>query len=547
LRSPASAIAWEFRRRHLWAPSALAAYLLALAIIKVFILGRGEPVRLDPPDGRAAVAIVPISVTFMYLLAAFSFGLEGDLAGRPSIYPARMLALPVTTRALAGWPMLYGAATMASLWLVAALFARWPWEIDLPLIWPALLAAAFLAWTQALSWMPYGLPGLRVILAVLWLAALDATVILAIHYKVPEPLMVAGLLPQFPLVYLAACFAVARARCGSVPDWRGDLARVGSITEVRKRGRVDFVSPTQAQMWFEWRLHGRSLPGMVAFVLPFEAALLFIASRTMPEVVIYFLFGVLLLTPPFVAGFTAATTFRASPQGRGSHGLTPFTAARPLTSAALVAARLKVAIWSTLLAWLLVLVTIAAALTFAGRWPVEIERGGEWMEGVGTLRVLAMLSMGFLGLMALTWKQLVQNLYIGLTGRAWVVRTSVLLTLSVLVIVWPAFDWVVRNREAPAGLWDWLPWIAGVLVGLKVSAAVGIAVLLRRRRLLSDRALVAGALCWLVAVSSVYGLLGWLVTTPLVPRYILALAAVLSIPLARPAAAPLALSWNRHR
>jgi len=34
---------------------------------------------------------------------------------------------------------------------------------------------------------------------------------------------------------------------------------------------------------------------------------------------------------------------------------------------------------------------------------------------------------------------------------------------------------------------------------------------------------------------------------PLVPRYFLALLAILAIPLARVSAAPLALAWNRHR
>ena len=58
----------------------------------------------------AVVVIVPVATTFMFFLAVFSFGFAGDLAARESIYPARMFTLPVTTRALAGWPMLYGAA-----------------------------------------------------------------------------------------------------------------------------------------------------------------------------------------------------------------------------------------------------------------------------------------------------------------------------------------------------------------------------------------------------------------------------------------------------
>ena len=69
---------------------------------------------------------MPLAATFMYFLAVFSFGLAGDLAARQSMYPARMFTLPVTTAALAGWPMLYGTAAMAILWLATRLLAVWP-------------------------------------------------------------------------------------------------------------------------------------------------------------------------------------------------------------------------------------------------------------------------------------------------------------------------------------------------------------------------------------------------------------------------------------
>src|SRR5260370_31171469 len=156
-----------------------------------------------------------------------------------------MCRLRVRTAALAGWPMLYGTAATAILWLAARLVAVWPSGMEVPLIWPALLAAALLAWTQALTWMPYGLPGLRVIVAVLCLAALDTVVLLAIHYKAPERLMVAILAPQIPLAYLAAPFAVARARRGHVPDWRGMFARVGNHAGILTRRRAPFSSPAR--------------------------------------------------------------------------------------------------------------------------------------------------------------------------------------------------------------------------------------------------------------------------------------------------------------
>jgi len=189
MRSPALAIAWEFRQRHRYALVALASYALTFVAVRPLILGPGE-LTLDPPNGIAGAVIVPLSTAFLYFLAVFSFGLSGDMTARQSPFPARMFTLPVTTRALAGWPMLFGTASVASLWLLTAPFVRWSWGLDLPLIWPALLGAVFLAWTQVLTWTAYGLPGLRIVVTVLWLASLDAVVILAVQLKVPEPRLV---------------------------------------------------------------------------------------------------------------------------------------------------------------------------------------------------------------------------------------------------------------------------------------------------------------------------------------------------------------------
>ena len=544
MRSPALAMGWEFRRRHLWALIAMAGYLLALAAIKLLFLGPMEPIRLDPPDGRAAVVITPLTATYFYLLAAFSFGLAGDLGARPSIYPARMFALPLRTAALVGWPMLYGTAAVTILWLVTALSARWPWGIELPLIWPALLAAVFLAWTQALMWMPYGLPGLRAIVTVPWLATLDAVALLAIHYQVPEPMMVAFLVPQLPLAYVTACSAVGRARRGEVPDWRGMFARPASNAVLTRR-RDHFPSPARAQAWFEWRRHGRSLPALVGLLLPFELALLWLAKDA-PAFVFEILF-LALITPPFMAAFTAWTVSQPNPQVRDSYGVPPFIATRPLTSAELIAAKLKMAMWSTLAAWLLVLVAMPLALEWSGTWSVVTERARRMNDAIGTPRAATVVLLILAGFIVATWKQLVQSLHIGLTGREWIVKGSVLLTLTFLILLGPIVEWIIDSPSVQRALWNALPLILAGLVGLKMSAAAWIATRLDRSRLLGDRALVAGAACWVLAVLALYGVLVWFFSTPFVARYVLALIAILAVPLARISAAPLALAWNRHR
>ncbi len=554
MRSGAAAIAWELRRRHRWGLIAVTGYLLILATYRYLILEPGQPVTFEDSQSFAFAVMVPMSTTFMYFLAVFGYGVAGDLAARQSTYPARLFTLPVTSAALAGWPMLYGTMAMAMLWLAARLFAVWPSGFDPPSFWPAIFVAVILAWTQALTWMPYAVPGMRVIVTMLLLVTILVVVVLALHFEASEPVMLALLAPHLPLAYLVARFAVARARRGDVPDWREvfssldpargtEFAWLASIGDLLRR-RGHFSSPGRAQAWLEWRRHGRSLPALVGILLPFELSLLFVFSDT-PVLVVETLVAVL-LTPPFMATFVAATV-RSSPDGRDSHELTPFIAARPLTSAALITAKLEATIRSTLATWLLVLVAIPLALGLSGTSPVVVDGARRLIEIAGTPRAVALGLLGLSALVASTWKQLVQSLYIGLSGRAWLVKASVFVTLSLVTLIVVFAPWVIRNKEVIAALWKALPWILAVLLGFKISAAAWIAMRLHDSRLLRGRTLVLGALCWDVAVLALYGLLVWLVPTVLLPGYFLALVAILAIPLARLSAAPLALSWNRHR
>ena len=544
MRSPAAAIAWEFRQRHRWGLIALIVYLVVLAAIKVAVVARGLPINLDSPESFAFVVVVPMTATFTYFLAVFTFGLDGDLAARQSMYPARMFTRPVTTSALAGWPMLYGAAAMMILWLATRLFALWPSGIPVPSIWPALLAASLLAWTQALTWMPYPLPGLRIIVTVLWLGTIDTIALLALHFNAHESLMLGILAPQIPLAYLAARYAVARARRGDVPDWRGGFAWLPRIARIQSRRREHFRSPASAQAWFEWRTNGRSLPAWIAILLPFELALLWAAVDAAP--LVFEVLFIVLLTPPIMATFAAATVSRSGQNASDSYGVTPFIGTRPLTNGELIGAKLKMTVWSTSAAWLLVLIAVPLALKLSGTSAVALDRWRRLNEVVGTPRALVLMLLILSGCIASTWKQLVQSLYIGLTGRESLIKGTMFLALVFLFLIGPIAEWII-DSERLGELWSALPVIFAVLVIVKMIAGVWIAVRLYHGRLLSDRAFVTGAAFWCVAVLSLYGVLVWLLDTPHFPHYVLMLIAILAIPLARLSAAPLALAWNRHR
>ena len=86
-----------------------------------------------------------------------------------------------------------------------------------------------------------------------------------------------------------------------------------------------------------------------------------------------------------------------------------------------------------------------------------------------------------------------------------------------------------------------------MLVCAKLWAAAMITTRLRDNRVFGDRTLVTGALLWCGAVLCLHALLAWLLPTLLFRTWVLALVAILAVPLARLSAAPLALEWNRHR
>jgi hypothetical protein len=547
MRSYPAALAWELGRRHRWGLSLLLIYLAALVIFAaVKATSDPSPESTEMLGAVAGAAAIPLAAAFMMMLAAFSFGYQAELVGRESGYPARMFTMPVGTLALAFWPMLYGAATAAALWLIVARLVFQPCGLMVPLVWPALLAAVFVSWTQVLMWMPYPLPYLRAIAATLLLGLELVLPQLAIQYGVSEEILISVLAPMIPLAFAAAFVAVGRARRGVVPDWRGLFKGIQQSDQPAPRRGSLFKSAEHAQAWFEWRRHGLGLPFVVGILLPFALIFLFIADTQMSDVVLNTLGGVLLL-PPFMAGISATTVSKSNPYVRDYYGVPAFTATRPMTSAALVAAKLKMAVWSTLAAWLLVLIAVPLAITVSGHWPTVINAVRGWVAVESLPRVVVITLLVGCGLIVYTWKQLVQNLYIGLTGREWVIKSTVFISLAFFVVLCLVGKWIYDHKQYHATSRDLLPWLMGFVVLLKLSAIAWIIRRLRRWQLLGDRTLIKLGACWLILVIGLFSVLAWLVPAETVSRTLLILGVALAVPFARPIAAPLALAWNRHR
>ena len=65
-----------------------------------------------------------------------------------------MLVLPVRTRTLVFWPMLYGSLGVVLLWLFTAVLVCGPSGYSAPILLPCLALAALMAWVHSLAWLP---------------------------------------------------------------------------------------------------------------------------------------------------------------------------------------------------------------------------------------------------------------------------------------------------------------------------------------------------------------------------------------------------------
>lgn len=540
MRTPAAAIAWEFRQRHRWGLIALVATVLTLGAMKIAFRASGALTDVD--DVTFALLVpVPLAATFLYLLAVFTFGIAGDLAARESMYPPRMLTLPVSTAALAGWPMLYGCVSMALLWLVMRGVGIFPTGVHVPTYWPALFAASLLAWTQALTWMPYPFRGMRIAVSIGLLVSIDVVVFTALEYKARESTMLLLLAPLVPLAYVTALSAVGRARRGDVPDWGVTFTRASTRSAVRR----EFRSAARAQLWFEWRQFGRSLPLLVAIELPVGLSLLFLFPDT-PVIVVEIVVASLLL-PSFMAIFVAAAAGKSSANASESYGISPFIATRPVEDRALVVAKWQAAALSTFAAWVIVAIAVPVALLWADATEPILNIARNVDDALGRPRAIILGILLLAGFVGATWKQLVQGLYIAMSGRDWAVKGVVFATLALVTLGSFALIWIFDSRYRIVVAWNTIPWLMAALVALKLVLAMRV---MRRgvaRGLFTRARLIRAAIVWDLCVLAVYGVLALSLPEILFRRYFLLLVAILAVPFVRLAAAPLAVAGNRHR
>jgi hypothetical protein len=545
---PAATIAYSLWLRLRWAAAGISLYLVGLAIAAQLFPNSGEPVVL---------AALLLTAAFAHMLHVFTLG-PADLGVKGSGFPTCMLTLPLSTRALAGWPMLCGASAHAILWVIVVYAVLIPAGFSPPVFWPAAMIGAGTVWAQAISWSPFPTPFARVpVLAV----AMTPLVLLGIwagrFLESPDVSVAAavGAVVWAGCGYWFGVRGLSRARCGNVSDWHGFLAKVVAARLPRYFGSVrlrSFRSATGSQLWHECRRNAVFLPAMIGFMgLPLLAMnCLGVLNGNAHNTL---LFGSVSVTPAqmtlgiwLIVPLMAAATFGTS-MGKldlfGKDVMPSFFAIRPMTTTRFVALKLVATAITVIAAWAVIFALLTVwALVEASPLNARESLVRTAIQNL-TLRQFALAVAVVIGLLFVTWRGIVNGMWPSLAGRKWVsssIAVASLLGLTAAVVVG---SWVYRHPEIQPRLEAGLPWVLGGLLATKFAVAAWALNDIGTLGLIERRSIIGLLVVWLVIAGGIVACIGGLVPI----SWQLAACVALFLPLARIAAAPAALHRNRHR
>jgi hypothetical protein len=476
----------------------------------------------------------------------------------------RFYTHPLSAAQIALWLWLPGILAAPCMYLLVAVgFNLWTGS-NWPLLGPALFCAAAVAIALALAWSTAGLDLLRVLafaglaLAVLgWLSMqtqnplpLDAAII-------AEPALLAAWKPIgnpqmfFMLLAIAASYVVgvisirldrsSQLPWGRLPSLQELWLRlVGSFT----RPRTFHSSPWKAQVWREWREKGYVGPLVLAgffacqlasYCIGWSGARTFVVGAATAGYWLVVLFGVLGLSFGRCGG-----TVR-NPR------CSVFLGTLPLSDKAVSYAMLRAAFASVVVTWLLWI-----AAMFAAMWMV----GSDSMEPTWeVLKALTSISdivpgesrssaaLATLIALAAMWTVVGTVASVVMAGRGWFLALVYAFTLVLLIAYVGGRAWLMDHGYPEIA--DRLEIGAfAAIVLLPVLAYV----LALARRVIGRKELLFAAGLWLAMVALLeIGLRTPGGFQPIVYRADFVYPLIALVPLFPLAAAPLAMSWNRHR
>jgi hypothetical protein len=416
-----------------------------------------------------------------------------------------------------------------------------PVGVRLPLFWPAAMFAAALACLQAVLWSPAGFPYVRIFVSVLVVSAVVALGLTAASFGVAGHVVGCAYLAILPVAYATAVAGLARARRGDSPQWHAPLVRV--VARLRRRCEwPPFASLRAALLWFSWRTHGMAL-----LVVLIGGALLMALPVAWVNEQVMLGVGQIRVNAMVKQQWQIVTFPALFLVVRAGRRPDPLLFTRPLSSIQIARAGFGAA-------WRDVVVVTGSALAILLLWTLYPARQGDvrapllWLllphltwGRLAAFMLVAALACGWL------WMLRVQWMFVELAGRRWVTAVFNLAVVAVLVCAALVAGHLWRRAEAALRLGQVAPHVLAILVAVKAVASAKVLGTLWRRGMIGPRQLELALWCWLIAAGVAFAVLAAVVPSQWLSTPAKALLAAHLVPLARVAAAPLAVEWNRHR
>jgi hypothetical protein len=545
MRSATHALLWEIWHRHRPVVAAIVGLTIAGRLLDFIQRAAGGAGSKN--DTSLLVELMGM-LSFLLLFGILNYTDSSGGRGFGS-FPQRLFTLPVSSLRLVAVPVLTAIVS------VELLFVLWREPLwrggSTSVLFVAVLLGALTVFFQAILWTLEFLGSLRLVVVgaaaviVVWIGALPA----------PSPwrsegtlaVLVAGMAT---VAFLLAWRHVVGMRCGGAHTSLRLERLVASAAAAIPARRRAFASPLAAHFWFEWRCSGLVLPILVGGMIVIILGPLSWLMRDRAADTFRLLLGT--LATPVVLAIPVGLAFARPTFWSEDLTVPEFVAVRPLTDEDIIAIKVKVAMASAVVSWLLVLSFIGiwlplwANLDSVSRFAIQL-----WaFHGHSVAAVYGLAALIVIAGMLLTWRFLVSRLWSGMSGRRALLIASAM-SVVIVVIAGLAFDadrlpgWLLEDPARMAAV----VWIASIAVTVKYWLAAyswrRVSARYARQYLLLWG---AGTMCLLILA-----VLLWRVVRIYVAldsfrfQSLMILISLLAVPLARVGLAPSSLGRNRHR
>ncbi len=528
MRSIPYAMTWELLRRGRWQMllAVLGANLLSLLFLTLL--------RMDGPldlDGPGLITMQLVLIQFQPLLFAVAIFASIDLTSRSYV-------LPIPTSTLVAWKMIPSVILMFLESILSALALNWLFGLHWPIWGPAFLSAVSLAMILAALWYAQGSIYLPFCVAIggtiigLWYKSRWGLIFaLPTHaWSSVSPLEAITMLLFAAASYFVAVAGVTRSRRGDVLGADGAWLWLDGLFNWTFETRADtdlrFATPQEAHFWCEWTKKGWVLPAVVSCGLLFGLAAWIVFSRKPADMMEALVAGGGILSAIGMLGGILVGNMGPTDS---SYEMGSFLGTRPLTDRDLSTTTLKVLAKSVLYSWFIWAVAFGVAASI------------QWFSGdLMNSQVFRDLRWWYLPLTLLgAWIANSVIASLSLTGHSslWVKTACVVFACYVAVML----SSKLLDYQSRAWVLGGLMVVTGIAAG---AISIYLVVAARKNSLISPQFMILGASLWM-ALSAVIITESLRSHIPL--SAVVLLIGVASLAISPLAAAPLAVTWNRHR